>query len=134
MSKYKLGQKVFLVADKPPEYSRCVISGATADACIRLDNETFPVLRSLLGPGEAFEDVEIVGHQETVIPIRWLGWDLMDTLEIYYYQATFTEDFGVFKKGPVEGGLNVDYGKGILTQTDEHENVILQQRFKVVPV
>lgn len=73
--------------------------------------------------------------QETIIPFKWNGWDEVDILMNTYYGATFTEDFGSFKKDEKYSSILVDYQKGLVEgYNEEGTEVIRSQKFKCSPI
>ena len=69
-----------------------------------------------------------------VLPISFEGWDDIDTLAFNHYNAEFTEDFGVFKKGQKFDSLMVDFEKGIMEAYDQDGEVLAKQEFKLAPI
>jgi hypothetical protein len=72
--------------------------------------------------------------QEITMPFKWQGWDGIDILLNYYYDVTFTEDFGTFKKGDVFESIMVDYQNGFIESYDKEGNVLKTQKIKWFPI
>lgn len=73
--------------------------------------------------------------QEKVLPIQWEGWDEIDILLFSFYNVTFTDDFGVFKKGDTYSSVSVNYQEGVIeAYNEEGTEVIASQSFNAKPI
>ncbi len=73
--------------------------------------------------------------QEKVLPIQWSGWDEIDILFVSFYNVTFTDDFGVFKKGDTYSSVSVNYQEGVIeAYNEEGTEVIASQSFNAKPI
>lgn len=72
-------------------------------------------------------------NTEAILPISWEGWDPGDQTEIFLGNATFLEDFGIFKKGEKYEGLFISYGEGFIEAYDEEGQINKKQNFKAIP-
>lgn len=73
--------------------------------------------------------------QEKVLPIRWGGWDEIDILFFSFYNVTFTDNFGVFKKGDTYSSVSVNYQEGVIEAYNEDgTEVIATQSFNAKPI
>lgn len=73
--------------------------------------------------------------QEKVLPIQWEGWDEIDILFFSFYNVTFTDDFGVFKKGDTYSSVSVNYQEGVIeAYNEEGTEVIASQSFNAKPI
>jgi hypothetical protein len=73
--------------------------------------------------------------QEVIIPFKWTGWNEMDILMNSYYNVTFTDDFGAFKKNDTFSSITVDYQKGLVEgYNDDGSEVTKSQKFKCTPI
>lgn len=74
-------------------------------------------------------------NKEIILPFTWDEWDQNDVLALQLYNVTFTEDFGVFKKGEVIKCLSVNYGTGIIEDFNEDgTKVMRKQLFKAIAI
>jgi hypothetical protein len=71
-------------------------------------------------------------HKESILPIDWFGWGGRFP-QFYFYSVTFTEDFGVFKKGDECTDLKVNYEEGVV---EEMLDGVLgrTQKFRCFPI
>lgn len=73
--------------------------------------------------------------QEKVLPIEWSGWDEIDILFVSFYNVTFTDNFGVFKKGDTYSSVSVNYQEGVIeAYNEEGTEVIASQSFNAKPI
>lgn len=73
--------------------------------------------------------------QEKVLPIQWEGWGEIDILLFSFYNVTFTDDFGVFKKGDTYSSVSVNYQEGVIeAYNEEGTEVIASQSFNAKPI
>lgn len=73
--------------------------------------------------------------QEKVLPIQWGGWDEIDICFVSFYDVTFTDDFGVFKKGDTYSSVSVNYQEGVIeAYNEEGTEVIASQSFNAKPI
>ena len=74
-------------------------------------------------------------RQEKVLPIQWSGWDEIDILFVSFYNVTFTDNFGVFKKGDTYSSVSVNYQEGVIeAYNEEGTEVIASQSFNAKPI
>lgn len=71
--------------------------------------------------------------KEIILPLEWSGWNEIDINAITVYNVTFTEDFGVFKKGENYDHLNIFFGDGFIEYW-KSEDINKVQHFKAVPI
>jgi len=73
--------------------------------------------------------------QEKVLPIQWSGWDEIDILFVSFCNVTFTDNFGVFKKGDTYSSVSVNYQEGVIeAYNEEGTEVITSQLFNAKPI
>ena len=73
--------------------------------------------------------------QEITLPIKWVGYDQHEEMIFSYYEAIFTEDFGIFKKDELFSVISVNHREGIIEAYDDTEMRILKtQEFVGKPV
>lgn len=72
-------------------------------------------------------------HKEKILPIEWVGWDEIDVNSYCFYDVTFTEDFGLFKKDENYTDIMVDNQNGIL-EAYKNGEVVVSQKFKCIPI
>jgi len=73
--------------------------------------------------------------QELIIPIKWKSWDEFDILANFYFDVTFTNDFGNFKKGENFRSMLVDYQNGLVEgYSEDGKEVMKSQKFKCTPI
>lgn len=74
-------------------------------------------------------------NKEFIFPITWNNWDEYDVLIFQYYDVTFIEDFGMFKKGDFAKFLSVNYEKGIIEEYNEDGTKVMKtQLFKAIAI
>lgn len=73
-------------------------------------------------------------HKEVVIPILWKGIDINGPGQFQFYNVSFTEDFGPFKKNEFIDTLYMDHEKGLVEQYDDEGNVVKGCRVKYTVV
>lgn len=71
--------------------------------------------------------------KETIIPITWFGWDEIDVMAVMFYNVTFLEDWGHYKKGQEIDKLYYSQDKGIVEYNVDGEEVKVTN-VKLVPV
>lgn len=73
--------------------------------------------------------------KEGIIPIKWSEWDECDRLCNIYYNVTFLENFGIFKKDDKYSSICLDYANGIIQAYNEDgSKIIKSQNFVAMPV
>jgi hypothetical protein len=72
-------------------------------------------------------------NREITIPVSWEGWNEIDVNFVSIYQATFLEDFGIFKKGETYANLNINYEQGFIEYWEKGVSQKIQY-FKCQPI
>lgn len=63
-------------------------------------------------------------HNEKCIPIRWSGWDQLDTFHIQWIGVEFMEDFGPISKGTFYDAVDFNLETCKLTAWTEDKQVL----------
>jgi hypothetical protein len=59
---------------------------------------------------------------EKVLPISWVDWDILDSMDFMFMDVVFTDNFGPIKKGTHFDSITVCFGDGILEIYNGFEN------------
>ena len=72
---------------------------------------------------------------EIIFPLNWTAWDKQDELVNTYYDVTFTDDYGVFKKDEKFSSVTIDYAKGFIkAYSSDGLTVEKIQNFKTIAI